>query len=191
VNTTRLVKDASGSTYPSYASRGNSSMDPDIGVSNLYQADDVSVGSRSDIASRPASNRFERRSYGRHPSESREVVLKEQSPSSETGAVFADFPDDSDLILVFESSKSYPSDELTRRSASLSPSPRRPRRQIVRDDSYRFQSGSQISSDYIVHHSIQSSHYWYGFKVPCLLGNHFDLAQLQMLFVKTLAVQFI
>lgn len=150
----QLSKGESGSTFSSYATRGSGSINRD---SKLYQ-EDFSVSNRSDTASRSAS-RLDRLSFGRSPSDSREIVLKEHSPGSETGAVFADFPDDNDLILVFESSKSYPSDELTRRSASLSPSPRRPRRQKVSDDpSYRFQSASQSCSDYIVHHSIKSNH---------------------------------
>jgi uncharacterized Zn finger protein (UPF0148 family) len=154
-NTSRPSQGTTGRTYPSYANRGSR----ESGDSDLYQGDDLITGNRYDIATRSTGNRLSSQSFGRCPSGSREIVLKEQSPSSETGAVFAEFPDDNDLILVFESSKSYPSDELTRRSPSLSPSPRRPRRPVTREDpSYRFHSGSQTSPDYIVHHSIKSQY---------------------------------
>lgn len=88
--------------------------------------------------------------FARYSSSSRDLVAREESPQSETGAIF-DFQDDDDLILRFDAQPSYASNPVVRRSIS----PSRTHQQSLKvDPRFRLYNEQGASPDFVVHHAI-------------------------------------
>ena len=112
------------------SSRGN-----DFGLLSGNRASPVPVLSKSSTLALP----FAHNSYSRY-----DHAVAEESPHSETGAIF-DFNEDDDLILRFETAQSFTSDSVARRT----------RRQVSRGHPLvPLHNEQRASPDYVVHHAI-------------------------------------
>lgn len=115
---------------------------------------DFTLLSRNGTASAPRTSisSTNTQPFARYSSSSRDLVAREESPQSETGAIF-DFQDDDDLILRFDEQPSYVSNPVVRRS--LSPS-RTHQKSLRVDPRFRLYSEQGASPDFVVHHAIRA-----------------------------------